>query len=81
MERSEAVCKLKKLIGKDLVSLARQYEVPIWKGNKKNKGWAVRTFVHILDSSYRLYKPPQGSNKSYLKGKGEVTKCLKKAAT
>jgi len=45
MERSEAVCKLKKLIGKDLVSLARQYEVPIWKGNKKNKGWAG----HVLE--------------------------------
>jgi len=45
MERSEAVRKLKDLIGKDLVSLAKQYDVYIWRENKKNKGWAG----HVLE--------------------------------
>ena len=45
MERVEAIQKLKKLIDTDLVSLASQYEVTIWKGNRKNKGWAG----HVLE--------------------------------
>lgn len=45
MERKDAIKKLKMLEGRDLVSLASQYEVTIWKGDKKNKGWAG----HILE--------------------------------
>ena len=45
MEREDAINKLKKLKGQDLVSLASQYEVTIWKGGKKNKGWAG----HVLE--------------------------------
>lgn len=45
MERKDAIKKLKMLEGRDLVSLASQYEVTIWKGGKKNKGWAG----HILE--------------------------------
>ena len=46
MERVEAIRELKKLINKDLVSLASQYQVTVWKGNRKNKGWAGHVLVH-----------------------------------
>ena len=45
MERETAISKLELLKGQDLVSLAAQYEVTIWKGDKKNKGWAG----HLLE--------------------------------
>ena len=45
MERETAIDKLKQLEGRDLVPLARQYEVTIWKQGKKNKGWAG----HLLE--------------------------------
>ena len=45
MEREEAIRTLKELEGRDLVPLARQYDVTIWKGTKKNKGWAG----HVLE--------------------------------
>lgn len=45
MEREAAISKLKKLEGRDLVPLAEQYEVTIWRGDKKNKGWAG----HLLE--------------------------------
>lgn len=45
MEREDAINKLKMLEGQDLVSLASQYEVTVWKGDKKNKGWAG----HVLE--------------------------------
>ena len=45
MERVEAIRELKKLINKDLVSLASQYQVTVWKGNRPNKGWAG----HVLE--------------------------------
>ncbi len=40
MERNEAIGRLQPLIGKDLVPLAADYGVTIWKDGKKNKGWA-----------------------------------------
>lgn len=45
MEREQAIRKLKKLIGKDLVELSKEYEVTMWKGNRINKGWAG----HVLE--------------------------------
>ena len=45
MERSEAIQKLRRLENVDLVPLARQFDVTIWKGDKKNKGWAG----HVLE--------------------------------
>ena len=45
MERENAISKLELLKGQDLVSLAAQYEVTIWRGDKKNKGWAG----HLLE--------------------------------
>lgn len=48
MEREYAVEKLKELEGEDLVPLAGQYGVIIWKGYKKNKGWAGHVLEHYL---------------------------------
>lgn len=45
MERASAIEELNKLINTDLVTLASNYEVSIWKGDKKNKGWAG----HVLE--------------------------------
>jgi len=45
LERNEAVQKLNLLVGRDLRSLAEKYEVTVWKGDKKNKGWAG----HVLE--------------------------------
>lgn len=49
MERREAVEKINLLIGKDLVPLAGEYEVTIWKSpGKKNKGWAGHVIERYL---------------------------------
>lgn len=45
MERQTAIRKLKMLEGQDLVPLAAEYAVTIWKGSNKNKGWAG----HVLE--------------------------------
>ncbi|MCS7048138.1 MAG: MvaI/BcnI family restriction endonuclease [Verrucomicrobiae bacterium] len=45
MDRDEAVRKLKQLEGQDLRKLADEYGVTVWRGNKKNKGWAG----HVLE--------------------------------
>jgi DNA mismatch repair protein MutH len=45
MERELAVQKLRELVGTDLRPLAEQYQVTVWKGDKKNKGWAG----HVLE--------------------------------
>ena len=48
MERQEAFKLLQKLKGKDLKKLAEDYEVTVFKGNKKNKGWAGHVIEHYL---------------------------------
>ncbi len=45
MEREQAVAKLKELQGQDLRALAGKYQVTVWRGDKKNKGWAG----HVLE--------------------------------
>ena len=45
MERNDAIRELKKLEGRDLVMLASQYDVTVWKEDRKNKGWAG----HVLE--------------------------------
>jgi DNA mismatch repair protein MutH len=45
MEREEAIKKFEKLVGKDLRRLAEIYDVTVFKGGKKNKGWAG----HVLE--------------------------------
>ncbi len=40
MEREEAVISLRLLEGQDLRILADKHGITVWKGDKKNKGWA-----------------------------------------
>jgi len=40
MEREEAIVTLRLLEGQDLRILADQHSITVWKGDKKNKGWA-----------------------------------------
>lgn len=48
MERAAAVALLQQLLNKDLVEVARQHDVTIFKGAKKNKGWAGHTLERYL---------------------------------
>ncbi|HLD34739.1 MAG TPA: MvaI/BcnI family restriction endonuclease, partial [Patescibacteria group bacterium] len=48
MERKDALMMLKRLENIGLVPLAREYDVTIWKGGKKNKGWAGHVIEHYL---------------------------------
>ncbi|MCY3722106.1 MAG: MvaI/BcnI family restriction endonuclease [Candidatus Poribacteria bacterium] len=49
MERKKAVKKLSTIAGQDLRELATDYEVPVFKGSKKNKGWAGHVLERHLD--------------------------------
>ena len=49
MERAEAIRKLKAIEGNDLVPMADEYGVTIWKNAKKNKGWAGHTLERYLE--------------------------------
>ena len=49
MERTEAIEKLKKLVGKELHELARKYGVTVYQGGKVNKGWAGHVFERYLE--------------------------------
>lgn len=48
MERQDAVRKLKALEGQDLRPLADRYQVTVWSGGKKNKGWAGHVIERYL---------------------------------
>ena len=54
MERDEAILRLQELIGRDLVDVAREHDVNIWKDGKKNKGWAGHTIERFLDCQSTL---------------------------
>lgn len=45
MEKSEAIMKIKLLIGQDIRKLADEYEVTVNKNEKINKGW----FGHVIE--------------------------------
>ena len=49
MERQTAVRKLSTIAGQDLRELASEYEVTVFKGAKKNKGWAGHVLERHLD--------------------------------
>lgn len=49
MERSEALQRLKQIVGADLRPMADRYDVTVWRDGKKNKGWAGHTIEHYLD--------------------------------
>jgi DNA mismatch repair protein MutH len=48
VERTEAVKLLKKIEGKDLVKLAHEFGITVWKDGKINKGWAGHTLERYL---------------------------------
>lgn len=48
MERLDAIAKLRTLVGTDLRPLADTHQVTVWKGVKKNKGWAGHTIERFL---------------------------------
>lgn len=48
MEKLEAIKKLNTLIGQDLRPLADKLGITVWKGDKKNKGWAGHTLERFL---------------------------------
>jgi len=48
MEREEAIAALRSLIGQDLVPLAYEYGVTIWKEGHLNKGWAGQVIERRL---------------------------------
>jgi len=48
MERQKAYKLLQQLKGKDLRELANKYEITVFKGEKKNKGWAGHVIEHYL---------------------------------
>ena len=49
MERQVAVQKLSTIAGQDLRELASEYEVTVFKGRNKNKGWAGHVLERHLD--------------------------------
>jgi len=49
MEREIAVPKLRQLEGQDLRALADKFGVTVWKGDKKNKGWAGHVLERYLE--------------------------------
>ena len=48
MERDEAITRLRKLIRKDLVKLAKKHNVTVWKSGKLNKGWPGHVMERYL---------------------------------
>lgn len=48
MERQEALERISVLVGQDLRKLAERYDVTIFKGVKKNKGWAGHVIERYL---------------------------------
>ena len=59
MERDQAIGKIKLLIGKDLVQLANQYQITIWKSpGKKNKGWAGHVLERYLGLALNSAQSP-----------------------
>jgi len=50
LERAQAVGELRKLFGQDLIALAREHNVTVWRpdGTRFNKGWAGHTMERYL---------------------------------
>lgn len=48
MERNEAVLRLQELVGRDLLQLAQELDVTVWKDGKRNKGWAGHVIERYL---------------------------------
>src|SRR5947207_4437635 len=48
LNRHEAVRRINLLAGKDLRALADNYQIPVWKNGRENKGWAGLVIEHYL---------------------------------
>lgn len=62
MKREEAVKRLKRLEGKDLRKLAEKYQVTVWKGGKKNKGWAGHVLERYLGLPLNVAQAPNSGH-------------------
>lgn len=58
MERVDAVALLQQLLNKDLVEVAQQYGVTIFKEGKKNKGWAGHALERYLSLPLNSSRAP-----------------------
>src|SRR5688572_14055239 len=58
MDRSEALARIKSLIGCDLVELGTKFGVTIWKGERINKGWAGHTIERHLGLALNSSRSP-----------------------
>ena len=58
MDRSEALERLRKLIGCNLVEVATQSGITIWKGPKINKGWAGHAIERHLGLALNSSRSP-----------------------
>ena len=48
LTRREAVRRINLLAGKDLRAMADEYNIPVWKNQRENKGWAGLVIEHYL---------------------------------
>src|ERR1051326_645479 len=48
LNRREAVRRINLLAGKDLRAMADEYNIPVWKNQRENKGWAGLVIEHYL---------------------------------
>ena len=48
MDRDDAITRLQGLVGRDLIEVAREYDVTVRKNGKINKGWAGQTVERYL---------------------------------
>ena len=60
MEKSEAIERLRGLLGQDLVALAKRYGVTVRKGCKLNKGWAGHVIERYLGFPLNSAQLPNG---------------------
>ena len=58
MERAAAVALLQQLLNQDLVAVARQHGVTIFKEGKKNKGWAGHALERYLSLPLNSSRAP-----------------------
>ncbi len=58
MDRTEAIARLKTLVGCDLVSLGTKSGITIWKGARINKGWAGHTIERHLGLALNSSRSP-----------------------
>jgi len=58
MERTEAVKRIRKLVGRDLRKLADVYGVTVFREGKKNKGWAGHVIERYLGLALNSAQSP-----------------------